>query len=201
MVGEIRDLETAEIAIQAALTGHLVFSTLHTNDAPSSITRLCDMGIEPFLVSSAVMAVLAQRLIRTVCKDCAKRYVPTDEQLVEIGRTREELKGRQLYKAVGCSNCINTGYAGRTGIHELMIVDDAIKAQLMKSTEATPLKKLAISHGMISLREDGIQKVLRGITTLEEVFRVTAEEESASEVTASPAEPPPTEPPPAASPQ
>lgn len=187
MVGEIRDLETAEIAIQAALTGHLVFSTLHTNDAPSSITRLCDMGIEPFLVSSAVVAVLAQRLLRTVCKDCGRRYVPADEQLAEIGKTREDLKGRQLYKAVGCGNCMNTGYVGRTGIHELMLVDDDIKTQLMKSTEASPLKKLAVQKGMITLREDGIQKALRGITTLEEVFRVTADEEQ----TAAPGTPPP----------
>lgn len=178
MVGEIRDVETAEIAVQASLTGHLVFSTLHTNDAPSSVTRICDMGVEPFLVSSSVIAVMAQRLIRTVCKDCARKYTPTDAQLKEIGWTREALQGRQLYQAVGCNNCINTGYAGRTGIHELMIMDDDLRSQLLKSTEATQLKKLAVKKGMRTLRDDGIDKAVRGITTLEEVFRVTAEDES-----------------------
>lgn len=177
MVGEIRDQETAEIAIQAALTGHMVLSTLHTNDAPSSITRICDMGVEPFLVSSSVNGVLAQRLVRTVCKDCAKKYIPTDEALAEIGITREELAGRQLYKAVGCSNCINTGYVGRNGIHELMVMDDELRAQLMKSTESSPLKKLAIKKGMKTLRQDGVLKALKGMTTLEEVFRVTADDE------------------------
>ncbi len=176
MVGEIRDAETAEIAVQASLTGHLVFSTLHTNDAPSSATRICDMGIEPFLVSSSVIAIIAQRLVRTVCKDCAKKYTPTEEQLAEMGKTLKDLKGRQLYKAVGCSNCIETGYVGRTGIHELMIMDDALRAQLMKSTEATQLKKLAVERGMWTLRDDGVDKAIRGETTLEEVFRVTAEE-------------------------
>lgn len=177
MVGEIRDGETAEIAIQASLTGHLVFSTLHTNDAPSSVTRICDMGIEPFLVSSSVIAVLAQRLIRTVCKDCARKYTPTAEELEEIHRTEKDLKGRQLYKAVGCSNCMNTGYIGRTGIHELLVMDDDMRAQLLRTTEGTALKKIAIQKGMVTLREDGVNKAIRGITTLEEVFRVTAEEE------------------------
>ncbi len=181
MIGEIRDAETAENAVQASLTGHLVFSTLHTNDAPSSVTRICDMGIEPFLVSSSVIGVMAQRLVRRVCKDCAKKYTPTDEALAEINRTRAELKGRQLYKAVGCSNCISTGYIGRTGIHELMIMDDALRAQLLKSTEATQLKKLAVDRGMKTLRDDGIEKAFQGLTTIEEVLRVTAEEEASED--------------------
>lgn len=187
MVGEIRDLETAEIAVQASLTGHLVLSTLHTNDAPSSVTRLCDMGIEPFLVSSSVIGVLAQRLVRRVCRDCARKYTPTEEELAEINMTPEDLKGRQLYKAVGCSNCLNTGYAGRTSIHELMILDDALRAQLMKSTEATQLKKLAVERGMKTLRDDGIEKCLAGETTVEEVFRVTAQDEAMEGAEAVPA--------------
>ncbi|MBI1908894.1 MAG: type II secretion system ATPase GspE [Deltaproteobacteria bacterium] len=176
MVGEIRDRETAEIAVQAALTGHLVFSTLHTNDSASSITRLIDMGVEPFLVSSSVLGILAQRLIRTICKDCAKKYTPTTEELAEVGLTPEQLKGRQLYRAVGCKNCINTGYAGRTGIHELMLMDDDIRALVMKNTDATTIKKMAMEKGMTTLREDGAQKALRGLTTLEEVLRVAQED-------------------------
>lgn len=175
MVGEIRDRETAEIAIQASLTGHLVMSTLHTNDAPSSITRLVDMGIEPFLVSSSLLGVIAQRLVRTVCKDCAKRYTPTEEELSEIGLTLKDLGGKQLYRPVGCPNCLETGYSGRTGIHEFMAIDDDIRIELMKGSDAAGIRKVAIKRGMLTLRQDAARKVVDGITTIEEVLRVTQE--------------------------
>ncbi len=176
LVGEIRDRETAEIAVQAALTGHLVLSTLHTNDSASSITRLLDMGIEPFLVSSSVLAILAQRLIRSVCKDCAKKYTPSEAELERAGLTPEDLKGRQLYRAVGCARCMNTGYAGRTGIHELLIIDDEVRTLVMQHVDASAIKKAAMAKGMPTLREDGIQKALKGLTTLEEVLVNTQED-------------------------
>jgi general secretion pathway protein E len=176
MVGEIRDKETAEIAIQASLTGHLVFSTLHTNDACSSITRLVDMGVEPFLVSSSVVGILAQRLVRTVCRDCARRYTPDEKELAEIGLTLEDLKGRQIFRPIGCPNCMETGYSGRTGIHEILMVTDEVRAELMKGSDASAIKKIAIAQGMKTLREDAAEKVLAGVTTIAEVLRVTQEE-------------------------
>ena len=176
LVGEIRDKETAEIAVQAALTGHLVFSTLHTNDSASSITRLLDMGVEPFLVSSSVLAILAQRLIRKVCRDCARKYSPNEAELERAGLTEEELKGRQLYRAVGCANCMQTGYVGRVGIHELLVMDEAMRALIMKNTDATMLKRAAMGKGMVTLREDALQKALKGLTTLEEVLMNTQED-------------------------
>lgn len=175
MVGEIRDRETAEIAIQASLTGHLVISTLHTNDAPSSITRLVEMGIEPFLVSSSLLGIVAQRLVRTVCKDCAKKYTPTEEELNEIGLTLKDLGGKQLFRPVGCPNCLETGYAGRTGIHEFLLVDDLVRTEIMKGSDASIIRKVAIERGMVSLRQDAAIKVISGITTIEEVLRVTQE--------------------------
>ncbi len=176
LVGEIRDKETAEIAVQAALTGHLVLSTLHTNDSASSVTRLLDMGVEPFLVSSSVLGILAQRLIRSVCRDCAKKYTPTEADLDLAGMKVEDLKGRQLYRAVGCPNCLNTGYAGRTGIHEFLMMDDDVRGLVMKNVDATTIKKAAMAKGMSTLREDGIQKALKGLTTLEEVMMITQED-------------------------
>ncbi|MDO8527617.1 MAG: type II secretion system ATPase GspE [Deltaproteobacteria bacterium] len=176
MVGEIRDRETAEIAIQASLTGHLVFSTLHTNDAAASITRLVDMGVEPFLVSSSVICIMAQRLIRSVCKDCARKYTPEEAELHKIGLTTEDLKGRQLFRPVGCPNCLETGYAGRTGIHEIMVMNDTIRSEVMKGSDASTIKKIAQSNGMKTLREDGAQKVMMGWTTVEEVMRATQED-------------------------
>jgi general secretion pathway protein E len=176
MVGEIRDKETAEIAIQASLTGHLVLSTLHTNDAPSSITRLIDMGVEPFLVASSVLGIMAQRLLRTVCRDCARKYVPDDEELSQIGLTSADLKGRQIYKPVGCPVCMETGYAGRAGIHEVLMVTDAVRAELMKGSDASTIKKVSISQGMKTLREDAAQKVMQGMTSIAEVMRVTQED-------------------------
>jgi general secretion pathway protein E len=173
LVGEIRDLETAEVGIQSALTGHLVFSTLHTNDSASAVTRLIDMGIEPFLVSSSVMAILAQRLVRVVCDECKEAYIADEESLDSIGITPEMAAGRNIYRGMGCSSCLNTGYRGRTGIFELMILDDSIKNLILKTSDANAIKRQAIDQGMFSLRQDGAQKVLDGISTIEEVFRVT----------------------------
>ena len=173
LVGEIRDLETAEIAIQSALTGHLVFSTLHTNDASSAVTRLIDMGIESFLVTSSVLAILAQRLVRTVCTDCREEYTPDRESLQSIGIDPDMVEGRRFYRGKGCSSCLNTGYMGRTGIFELMMLDDRIKNLILKTSDANAIKRRAVEQGMITLRQDGAQKVLNGITTIEEIFRVT----------------------------
>lgn len=176
MVGEIRDRETAEIAIQASLTGHLVFSTLHTNDAPSSITRLVEMGVEPFLVSSSVIGIIAQRLVRTVCKDCARKYTPDEEELKRIGLTLADLGGRQIYRPIGCPNCMETGYTGRLGIYEILLITDAIRNELMKGSDASMIKKVATSQGMKCLRDDAAAKVIAGMTTIAEVLRVTQEE-------------------------
>jgi len=177
MVGEIRDSETAEIAIQAALTGHLVFSTLHTNDSFGAMTRLLDMGIEPFLVSSSVMAVMAQRLVRCVCPVCRDPYQPTREEIEEIGVPVHEIMGRTIYRpGPGCDLCKRTGYKGRIGIHELLVVDDEIRNLVMKSADASAIRRAATSQGMNTLRGDGAEKVLQGLTTIEEVLRVTQDD-------------------------
>lgn len=177
MVGEIRDLETAEIAIQAALTGHLVFSTLHTNDSFGAMTRLLDMGIEPFLVSSSVIAVMAQRLVRRVCAACREPYQPSREEMEELGIAPQRLIGRTIFKpGEGCPQCKRTGYRGRTGIHELLVVDDEIRALVMKNADAATIRRAATARGMNTLREDGADKVVEGVTTLEEVLRVTQED-------------------------
>ncbi len=174
LVGEIRDLETAEIAIQAALTGHLVFSTLHTNDASSAITRLIDMGIEPFLVTSSVNAIVAQRLARKICPVCKQQYFPGSETLMEIGLSQEMLgKDGFLWRGAGCKECLGTGYKGRTGIYEILTVSDAIKTTILKTSDSNIIKKQAVSEGLHTLREDGARKVEDGITTIEEVLRVT----------------------------
>ena len=173
LVGEIRDLETAEIAIQSALTGHLVFSTLHTNDSASAVTRLIDMGIEPFLVTSSVIAILAQRLVRTICRDCKEEYSPDEESLNSIGITLDMLAGRKIYRGRGCPSCLNTGYRGRSGIFESMILSDTLRSLIIKTSDANAIKNMAVEEGMFTLRRDGAQKVLNGITTIEEVFRVT----------------------------
>jgi general secretion pathway protein E len=174
LVGEIRDLETAEIAIQASLTGHLVFSTLHTNDAPSAITRLVDMGVEPYLVASSLFAVLAQRLVRVLCTQCREAYQPSAESLAEIGVRAS--RPVNVYRAKGCAHCHQTGYLGRVGIFELMIVDDAVRAHITQSTDAKTIKKVAVEHGMQPLRVDGARKVLEGVTSIEEILRATEEE-------------------------
>jgi len=174
MIGEIRDLETAEIAIQASLTGHLVLSTLHTNDSASAITRLIDMGIEPYLISSSVIAVMAQRLIRVVCPHCKSPYGP-QEQMISLWTEKEKasLVRGQFYKGLGCESCIQTGYMGRTGIFELLFIDDDIKDLTTKRAGSHVIKQVAVEKGMNTLREDGLRKALAGETTLEEVCRVT----------------------------
>jgi len=176
MVGEIRDAETAEIAIQASLTGHLVFSTLHTNDAAGAMTRLVEMGLEPFLVSSSILAVLAQRLVRVLCPACREAYEPPPQALVDLGVDQEALRGRSLYRPVGCPQCRHTGYRGRTGIYELLVVNDTVRDLVMQGANSVTIKEEARRQGMLTLREDGVAKVLRGITSAEEVLRVTQEE-------------------------
>jgi type IV pilus assembly protein PilB len=174
MVGEMRDHETAEIAIQSALTGHLVFSTLHTNDAPGAVTRMIDMGIEPFLVSSSVIAVLAQRLVRTICPDCKEKYIPTDEELKDIGAIAEQ-RTTIFYRGKGCPKCMSTGYKGRIGIYEMMTPDEKIRNAVISKSSTDEIRKLALAAGMTTLKEDGIRKIREGLTTVEEVLRVTEE--------------------------
>jgi general secretion pathway protein E len=173
LVGEIRDQETAEIAVQSALTGHLVFSTLHTNDSASAITRLVDIGVEPFLISSSVLAVVAQRLIRVLCLDCKQPYRPDSMTLESIGITPDQSQGVTIYKANGCESCIHTGYKGRTGIFEMMILDSSLKSLILKTFDSNRIKDEALKMNMVTLRMDGIDKVLTGISTIEEVIRVT----------------------------
>ncbi|KPK40062.1 MAG: type II secretion system protein GspE [Omnitrophica WOR_2 bacterium SM23_29] len=171
MVGEIRDLDTAEIAIQAALTGHLVFSTLHTNDAPGAITRLVDMGVEPFLVSSSVTAVIAQRLVRMICQDCKESYAPEEKILKDMGLP----KSTKFFKGKGCKKCLSTGYKGRIAIFELMVPDDGVRALTVAKASSNEIRKAALKSGMKMMRDDGIEKVKDGVTTLEELLRVTQE--------------------------
>ncbi len=175
LVGEIRDSETAEIAIQAALTGHLVFSTLHTNDAAGAVTRLIDMKIEPFLISSSVMAILAQRLVRVLCTECREPYPITPAEIAEL-ETRTAAAGAMVYRAKGCETCFHTGYLGRKAIYELLLVDDEIRQLLMKNADASTIKAAAVAKGMRTLRQDGAEKILQGITTVDEVVRVTQKE-------------------------
>ncbi len=175
LVGEIRDSETAEIAIQAALTGHLVFSTLHTNDAAGAVTRLIDMKIEPFLISSSVMAILAQRLVRVLCKECREPYSITPAEIAEL-ETRTAEAGATVYRAKGCEACFQTGYLGRKAIYELLLVDDELRQLIMKNADASTVKTAAVAKGMRTLRQDGAEKILQGITTVEEVVRVTQKE-------------------------
>jgi len=173
LVGEIRDFETAEIAIKAALTGHLVLSTLHTNDAPSTISRLMNMGIEPFLVATSVNLIQAQRLIRRICKDCRRDNPMPPEALMEVGFTAEDARALKTFKGKGCSTCNNTGYKGRIGLYEVMEVNDDIRELILIGASSLELRKKAIEDGMITLRESGLQKVRAGVTTLEEVVRET----------------------------
>jgi general secretion pathway protein E len=173
LVGEIRDMETAEIAIQSALTGHLVFSTLHTNDSASAITRLVDIGVEPFLISSSVLAVVAQRLIRVLCRDCKQPYTPDNSTLESIGITPDQFQETTIYRTDGCENCFHTGYKGRTGIFEIMLLDSSLKRLILTTYDSSQIKDAALNQNMVTLRQDGIQKVLDGISTIEEVIRVT----------------------------
>jgi general secretion pathway protein E len=181
LIGEIRDKETAEIAIQASLTGHLVLSTLHTNDAASALTRLVDMGVEPFLVGSSLVAVLAQRLVRILCLECREAYTTTDEELREIG-VKPPGRPVTLYRARDCAACSHTGYRGRMGIFELMTIDDEIRALLSQNVDSKTIKATAMRLGMGTLRADGARKVLTGVTSVAEVIRATEEEGSAGQV-------------------
>jgi general secretion pathway protein E len=179
LVGEIRDLETAEIAIQASLTGHLVLSTIHTNDAPSAITRLVDMGVEPLLVASSLVGYLAQRLVRTLCKHCCEPYQPTQEELDEVGVTDEIMAAHGtglLMRPKGCDQCNGLGFRGRTGIYELMLVDDEIRQMILRNVDSNTIKKHALTVGMSSLREHGAIKVARGSTSVAEVLRVVQDD-------------------------
>ena len=177
MVGEVRDLETAEIAIRAALTGHLVFSTLHTNDAAGAITRLLDMGIEPFLVSSSVEALIAQRLVRTICISCREEYRPEPDLLRELGFPEADIARTTFYRGRGCEECRFTGYKGRTGIYEILTMTEALRPLVIERAPSTTIKNAAVARGMRTLRDDGWLKVISGVTTVEEVARVTQEDE------------------------
>lgn len=173
MIGEIRDGETADIAVQASLTGHLVLSTLHTNDAPSAITRLVDMGVEPYLLSSTIVGVLAQRLVRRICPDCKAAYHPTDRELQSLGLNRPDLTDDHLFHGTGCASCFGSGYKGRFGIYELMVISNEIKKQIVKSPDAIQLRHIALENGMISILAHGSDQVRKGATTASEVLRVT----------------------------
>jgi type II secretory ATPase GspE/PulE/Tfp pilus assembly ATPase PilB-like protein len=176
MVGEIRDIETAEITIRVALTGHLVFSTLHTNDAASAITRLIDMGIEPYLASSSIECIIAQRLVRVICPECKEKSDSERVVLADIGR-EDLLEGADLYVGRGCEMCRSTGYQGRTAIYEFMTMTDKIRDLVLKQTPSGRIKELARKQGMKTLREIGFEKARKGITTINEVLRVTQDED------------------------
>ena len=171
MVGEIRDVETVEIAIQASLTGHLVFSTLHTNDAAGALTRLMEMGVEPFLIASSLEAVVAQRLVRKICGSCKKSFAPDRSTLDELGLSKDEV----FYRGSGCPECMETGYRGRTGIFELLVMDDEVRELVKAASDSVTIKEAAVRKGMTTLFEDGLMKVKAGLTTLDEVMRVSQE--------------------------
>ncbi len=173
LVGEIRDLETAQIAIQASLTGHLVFSTLHTNDSPSTITRLLDMGVEAFLLTSTLEGVISQRLVRRICESCKESYEPTDEMLMELNLTQEDIKGKQFFYGRGCDACNNTGYRSRMALYEIMLMDDDLREMVMKGESTQAVREMAVRKGMRALRESGMLAIYDGATTIEEVVRET----------------------------
>jgi type IV pilus assembly protein PilB len=178
LVGEIRDLETAEIAAQSSLTGHIVFTTLHTNDAPSSVARLLDLGIEPFLITATVEAIISQRLIRKICEDCKTSFEPTEVQLMELGLTADDIKGKKFYYGRGCKKCNNTGYRGRTGIFEIMPFNDEIRDLIMNQASTNVLRAAGQRAGMKLLRENGLATIYDGITTIDEVVKETVMEET-----------------------
>jgi type IV pilus assembly protein PilB len=173
LIGEIRDGETASVAVEASLTGHLVFSTLHTNDAPSTVTRLIDMGVEPFLIAATLEAVVAQRLVRTTCSECRETYEPSEEVLLELGADADRVRGSKLAFGRGCDRCHHTGYRGRTGLFEILIVDEEIRRAISGKTSSQEIRSAAIAAGMHTLRESGIAALLAGKTTVEEVLRET----------------------------
>jgi general secretion pathway protein E len=173
MVGEIRDLETAETAVQAALTGHLILSTLHTNDAASAVTRLVDMGIKPYLVSATVQGILAQRLVRIICPSCREAYRPSREEIEMLSLAPQEVNAIELYRGKGCATCSETGFKGRMGVFELLLMNDAIRELVLENAPSAEICKKAKELGMRTLKEDGLEKVKRGYTTIQEVMRVT----------------------------
>ncbi|MHC4074619.1 MAG: GspE/PulE family protein, partial [Planctomycetota bacterium] len=173
LVGEIRDLETAEIAAQASLTGHVVFTTLHTNDAPSSVARLLDLGVEPFLITATVEGIVAQRLIRRICLKCKTQFEPTEAQLIELQLTPDDIKGKEFYYGRGCSKCNGTGYKGRIGLFEIMVFNDEIRELIMNQGSTGVLRDAAQKNGMILLRENGLAAVYDGITTIDEIVKET----------------------------
>ena len=173
MVGEMRDLETSQIAIQASLTGHLVLSTLHTNDAPGAVTRLVDMGVEPFLISSTLQAVLAQRLVRTVCRKCRTPFEPTESQLTLLNLSPHDIGDKVFYYGRGCNMCNDTGYKGRKGIYELLVCTDPIRHLINERAPSVVLRQKAVEMGMVTLREDGLRGIFDGDTTIEEVVKYT----------------------------
>jgi general secretion pathway protein E len=173
MVGEVRDIETARMAIQSSLTGHLVFSTLHTNDSAGAVSRLLDLGVEPYLVSSSLIAIIAQRLVRKVCPDCRKSIKPSSVDLRELGLSKTEEESGEFFVGTGCERCFQTGYRGRTGIYEMMLIDSEIQNLIYKKESAGAIKRNALDAGLKTLRMDGARKVLDGITSVSEVLRVT----------------------------
>ncbi len=173
LVGEIRDYETAEIAIQSALTGHLVFSTLHTNDAPSAITRLRDMGVQPFLITATVQGILAQRLVRKICTECRTEFEPSDDLLMELQIPIQQARKYKFYYGRGCQRCNNSGYKGRIGIYELMTIDDEIRDLISNNASVDEMRTQARSQGMTTLRESGLKLIFDGVTTIDEVVRET----------------------------
>jgi type IV pilus assembly protein PilB len=173
MVGEIRDVETASIAIEASLTGHLVLSTLHTNDAPSAVTRLTDMGVEPFLITSSIEAVVAQRLVRTICKRCKQVYTPTDEEFYDLGISSEEVKGVTFYHGAGCDECNYSGYKGRIGLFEVFVLSNVVRDLVLARAPSSIIFQQAREEGMLTLREDGWKKIVLGVTSISEVIRET----------------------------
>jgi general secretion pathway protein E len=176
MIGEVRDQETARIAIQAALTGHLVFSTLHTNDSAGAVSRMLDIGVEPYLVASSLISVVAQRLVRVICPDCRTEYAPTQEDLKlmrELRLSMADLPNGQLYKGMGCENCFDTGYTGRTAIYEVLSINDEIRSLIVDKASATVIKRSGLEHGLVTLRADGVRKIRQGQSTIEEILRVT----------------------------
>ncbi|HAV13176.1 MAG TPA: pilus assembly protein PilB, partial [Opitutae bacterium] len=173
MVGEIRDLETAQIAVQASLTGHVVLSTLHTNDAPGAVTRLIDMGLEPFLISASLEAILAQRLVRRICKSCRTAYEPTQEMIDVLEVDPLEIADKDFYFGDGCPECSKTGYRGRIGLFEMIKVTDAIREMINNRAPTLALKQKALEQGMRSLRDDGLRAIFDGNTTIEEVLKYT----------------------------
>jgi type IV pilus assembly protein PilB len=177
LIGETRDLETAKIGVEASLTGHLVLTTLHTNDAPSSIARLLDLGLESFLITATIEGIIAQRLVRKICSKCKEAYSPTEVELMELALTPEDIKDRQFYRGVGCEFCKSTGYKGRTGLYEIMVLDDEMRDMIMNSASTQVLREASRKRGSRSLRQAGLIAIYDGITTIDEVVQETLADE------------------------